>query len=530
MDSTQWVITDCGSTTSKTIVFSKENNRWKMKDWAVSPTTVEAPHADVNVGVKNTFDILKKRSSLSESIFTSSFPSQFLATSSAGGGLRIAIVGLTKEISVDFLSRAALHSGAIISGVVSLDDELDDDARIAMLQSATPDIVLLSAGVKNALPQAFAELVILLKEASLRSRLSNEIKIPVIFSGSKLLLPELALINDEYEITAVEEIAQTVDATTPIPTEKKIHDLFLTSVMEHAPGYKALLAKAVQPIIPTPLAVSDALSLIVKEKNESILCIDIGGATTDIFSSSENGIERSVSSNIGMSYSSYYVFQAAGVNAFRKYLSDQISDIQIEESIFNKMLRPTTLPVSEDEQQIEFALCRVGIELAYKAHVEIIAKEKKSRGVKSLVSVFRQNESLKKYTYDRVIASGGVFSHCPDPNEISWILADALPLSGIVEIVVDSIFMLPHLGVLSHVNPEASKELLFSECLVTIGILIVLDSISTLNVNGEAVRILKKRNQMFEFPTGIKYIQLKGVTRQFSNQPTKLFVRLRGQR
>ena len=49
------IITDCGSTTTKAILFENVNGTWKLKARGEAPTTVEKPISDVTIGVRNSF-------------------------------------------------------------------------------------------------------------------------------------------------------------------------------------------------------------------------------------------------------------------------------------------------------------------------------------------------------------------------------------------------------------------------------------------------------------------------------------------
>ena len=55
-------------------------------------------------------------------------------------------------------------------------------------------------------------------------------------------------------------------------------------VMAQAPGYNKLLTWTDYPIIPTPGAVGKIIKKIAYNENISVVGVDIGGATTDVFS------------------------------------------------------------------------------------------------------------------------------------------------------------------------------------------------------------------------------------------------------
>ncbi len=83
--------------------------------------------------------------------------------------------------------------------------------------------------------------------------------------------------------------------------------------MAHAPGYDKLIRWADAPIMPTPGAVGDILQMIAKQEGINAVGVDIGGATTDVFSVFSGTFNRTVSANLGMSYSISNVCAEAGM-------------------------------------------------------------------------------------------------------------------------------------------------------------------------------------------------------------------------
>jgi hypothetical protein len=111
------LVTDCGSTTTKALLFEKTQAGWRQTFRGEAPTTVEEPVADVTVGALNAFieiQELSKRKILTDNyasslnppfIKTTSDSSQgidlYLSTSSAGGGLQMMVTGLVHDITTE---------------------------------------------------------------------------------------------------------------------------------------------------------------------------------------------------------------------------------------------------------------------------------------------------------------------------------------------------------------------------------------------------------------------------------------------
>jgi hypothetical protein len=70
---------------------------------------------------------------------------------------------------------------------------------------------------------------------------------------------------------------------------------------------------------------------------------------------------------------------------------------------------------------------------------------------------------------DLIVGSGGVLSHAPRRHQAARMLIDSFLPEGITQIAVDSIFMMPQLGVLSTVHPKAAVEVFDKDCMIRLG-------------------------------------------------------------
>jgi hypothetical protein len=68
-----------------------------------------------------------------------------------------------------------------------------------------------------------------------------------------------------------------------------------------------------------------------------------------------------------------------------------------------------------------------------------------------------------------IVGSGGVLSHAPERARAALMMLDAYAPEGHTTLAVDSIFMMPQLGVLSTLLPEAATQVFERDCLVRLG-------------------------------------------------------------
>jgi hypothetical protein len=70
---------------------------------------------------------------------------------------------------------------------------------------------------------------------------------------------------------------------------------------------------------------------------------------------------------------------------------------------------------------------------------------------------------------DIIAGTGGLLSHAPRRVQSMFILMDAWQPEGITKMFQDSVFMMPHLGVLSTVYRDAAWSIFDKDCLVRLG-------------------------------------------------------------
>ena len=488
------LITDCGSTTTKALLFERKEDRWHQTFRGEAPTTVEAPVADVTVGALNAFsevEELSGRNILQEGLELPFIITEgdltkgidlYLSTSSAGGGLQMLVAGVVSTITTESAERAALGAGAIVMEAISADDGRQDFERIERIRHLKPDIVLVTGGVDGGSTKHVVEMAETLVAAAPRPRFGDTLKLPVIYAGNAAAAEEVRQILAKIaQVVVVDNVRPQLEREVLGPAREAIHEFFLSHVMSHSPGYGKLMSWSPVPIMPTPAAVGDIVQSYAQRTTQSVLCVDIGGATTDLFSVFPNRdgtstFNRTVSANLGMSYSIANVLVEAGISQIKRWLPFEFTDTELADRLRNKMIRPTSIPQTIEELWIEQAVCREALRLSL-AHHRSLAIGLEGRRERGISDIFRQSseryELVDLMKLDIVIGSGGVLSHAPSRMQAALMMIDGFGLEGVTQLAVDSIFMMPHLGVFASVHPEAAYEVFENDCLVQLGCAVV---------------------------------------------------------
>lgn len=502
------VATDCGSTTTKAILIEQNaKGEYRLVARGEAPTTVEKPFEDVTLGVLNSITELEE---ITEATMPEGFElgrrtlikdgkvwrlrkegeiveprtdplkgsDYYVSTSSAGGGLQMMVAGVVRSMSAESAERAALGAGAILMDTLAVDDGRKDFQKVERLRQLRPDIILMSGGTDGGTRTHLTDMAEVIRRADPKPRF-GDMKLPVIFAGNKEVRTEVnEVLGESIELKVVDNLRPTLESENLDPARDEIHELFLEHVMQQAPGYSKLLEWTSEEVMATPNAVGKLLKEYAENEEINVLGVDIGGATTDVFSvfqveTGERIYNRTVSANLGMSYSICNVLKEAGTENIARWLPFEIDPFEVRNRLRNKMIRPTTIPQTYEDLLIEQAVAREALRLAFYHHKSLARSLTGTQQQRDVGQIFEQAGTgatlIKMMQLDMIIGSGGVLSHAPKRAQSALMMLDAYEPEGITMITVDSIFMMPHLGVLSEHVYDAAKQVFEYDCIVKAG-------------------------------------------------------------
>ena len=482
------VATDCGSTTTKAILIEYINGEYRLISRGEAPTTVEAPFEDVTMGVLNAVAELEELSGRRLLDENNRFISParggegtdvYISTSSAGGGLQMMVAGVVRSMTAESAERAALGAGAIVMDVIASNDKRLPHQQIERIRHLRPDMILLSGGIDGGTTTHVVEIAELVAAADPRPRLGSGYKLPIIYAGNKDAAEAVKkTLSGKVDLRTVANLRPVLELENLGPAREEIHELFMEHVMAQAPGYRKLMEWTDAPIMPTPGAVGLIIKTIADQYKIEAVGVDIGGATTDVFSvfrpDGQTGVfNRTVSANLGMSYSISNVFAEATLPMVMRWVPFEMNERDLRNRVKNKMIRPTTIPQSMQELIFEQAIAKEALRLAFIQHKNFATVLKGVQQQRTIADAFEQSTSgqtiVNMMTLNMLIGSGGVLSHAPRRQQAGLMLIDAFLPEGVTRLAVDSIFMMPQLGVLTEVQPRAATEVFEKDCLIHLG-------------------------------------------------------------
>ena len=486
LDEMEYILaTDVGSTTTKARLFKKmDDGEWRYVVSGETPTTVEAPYEDVTMGVMNAVrevEELTGHAILAERGEGIIVPYDgekgvdlYCTTSSAGGGLQMMVTGVIKRMTGESANRAALGAGAIVMEVFATNDKRPVHRKIQQIRNLRPDMILMAGGTDGGTISHVVNMAELIKSADPKPRLGTMYNLPIVYAGNRDATVYIRdILEKEFALSCIENIRPILEIENTEPARRAIHELFMEHVMSHAPGYDKLMKWTDVDIMPTPAGEGMAMRLIADRYEKNIIGVGLGGATTNVYSIFDDRFVRSVSANLGMSYSICNVMKETGIGNIIRWLPFDLEESDVRNRLRNKMIRPTTIPQTLEELIVEHAVAREALRLGLEHHMSIATTLHGVRGEVAFLRGITTQAVAETYIdmmdVSYIAGTGGLLSHAPRRIQSLMILNDAFQPEGVTMMFQDSVFMMPHLGVVSTVHQEAAWQVFDRDCLVRLG-------------------------------------------------------------
>lgn len=405
---------------------------------------------DVNIGVKGAIEDLKDNLSLGSISYD-----ELIATSSAAGGLRMTVHGLVYDMTVRAAKEAALGAGANIKNITA--GRLRK-SNLKKIKDTKPNIILIAGGVD------YGERDTALYNAELIAEMN--LNIPVIYAGNIENQEEIKEIFEgtDTELYIVDNVYPNIDELNVEPTRVVIQDVFEKHIV-HAPGMEKMREIVTGPIMPTPGAVMEASNLLYEDIGD-LITIDVGGATTDVHSVTEDSDEigrillnpepkakRTVEGDLGVYVNMRNIVDSLGIEAISKDLN--ISEEEVGELIENH--KP--IPETDLEKKFVESLTLYATITAVRRHGGRLKDLYGPSGKKTVA----EGKDLTEVKY--IIGTGGSLTRLPNRENILKQVAlsnrgnDLLPNTE-AEILIDNHYIMASLGVMSKKYPEIALKLL----------------------------------------------------------------------
>ncbi len=386
-----------------------------------------------------------------------------LACSSAGGGLRVAVVGNEELVTAEAGRRVALSSGGKV--VLVLSGGLDD-AKLVDLRSAEPDVVLLVGGTDGGNAE------VLERDADILA--AQPWAGPVVVAGNveSQAYVSARLSGSGTPHVVADNVVPRIGVLMPDSARRAIREIFLSHVIggKHLSSRVDDRGRSFTDMVrgATPDIVLTGVELLARGLDDAhpgagdVVVVDVGGATTDVHSVVEldpedsglarevvatTPVTRTVEGDLGMRWSAISTVEAAG--------RDDLAG-----AAARRRARPDFLPDDDEERAADLDIAAAAVRIALERHA---GRSKVVVSPEGRV-VERSGKDLREV--DVLVGSGGVLRH-GGPDAVRRVL---LPATGDAfeggwqlprdpRVVVDHDYVLAAAGLLAEDHPVAAHRL-----------------------------------------------------------------------
>ena len=458
-----YLMVDFGSTFTKVTAVDLDNE--VLLGRSQSPTTIES---DITIGLKNALDNLFEQCNLKPEDISGR-----LACSSAAGGLKMAAVGLVPELTLKAAKMACLGAGAKV--LVSYGYEIDSKIALEVAEMKC-DIVLLCGGTDGGNKK------VILSNAEVIA--NSTISCPVLVCGNRSVSQKVRSLLEAggKKVFTCGNVLPTLENVDVGPAQKLIREIFIEHIIQ-AKGLDRAQELFHMPIIPTPMASLNAAALLADGTGRepgigSLMVVEVGGATTNIHSVSDNNpvsamtivrglreprISRTVEGDMGIRYNARTIFELEGsaklLESFNSLGSSGLADsVDPDEYTLQLSKNVEHVPRNDAEAYMDIALAKASVSTAVERHCGYTKTEYTATGEVTL----QYGKNL--IDAENVIGTGGIFKYGRHPESVllsalynektPWSLKPKSPKA-----FIDADYILYATGLLSQEFPDEALRI-----------------------------------------------------------------------
>ena len=383
-----------------------------------------------------------------------------VACSSAGGGLRIAVVGHEELVTGEAGRRVSLSSGGTVVHVAAGGLA---DSGIEPLRASRPDVVLLVGGTDGGNAAVLVGAAERLAAAAWPG--------PVVVAGNAAAASDVVdrLAAAAVDHVIADNVVPQIGVLRPDSARAAIRETFLRHVIggKHLSASPEFLDMVVGP---TPDIVLSGVELLAGAVGD-VAVVDVGGATTDVHSAvtldpedadlarevvAPTPLTRTVEGDLGMRWSA----PTTVARAVEAGLVDD-ADGRVAAAAEQRHRDPGWLPATPDDVAIEHDLAAAATGLALRRHAG------RQRVVFGPDGRLVEREGVDLREVELLVGSGGVLRHA-SPERAAAVLrqptGDDVPGGWLLprdpRLVVDQEYVLAAAGLLRAEHPGAATALL----------------------------------------------------------------------
>ncbi|MCI0520377.1 MAG: glutamate mutase L [Chloroflexi bacterium] len=462
---------DIGTVSTRVALFDVVDGRYRFLASGSAPSTAGAPFKDVGEGVRLAIEALQKVTGrkfvgvderlIMPSASDGSGVDTVAASVSAGPPLRVVVIGLLEDVSLESARRLATTTYAEVVDAFSLNDRRKLDERIGAIVRLRPDVIVVAGGAEGGASQSVMRL---LEAAGLASYLLPENRRPeILFVGNQAL-------KDEVK-TAVERLAPLRFAANVRPTleveqleaaQHVLAEIAGRVRSRQIAGVKELNEWAGGSVMPTAAAFGRVIRFLSRlcDPAQGVLGVDVGASAVSLAAAWNGSLSTRVFPQYGLGRSPAGLLDGGGLEGITRWLHVDIPAEAARDYLYNRMIHPASLPATPEDLAIEQAAVRQALRLVLRTSLAGFPEK-----------AMRYQGGLMPW-FEPIVALGSVLTQAPSLAHSALMLLDGLQPTGVTTLVLDQNHLAPALGAAAAVNPLLAAQALESSAFLNLGTVI----------------------------------------------------------
>jgi hypothetical protein len=465
---------DIGNVNTRVALFDLVNGKFRFIAGGEARTTVEPPYNSLSEGLRRALEDLQRvsgRAFMDENDRLimpvrddGNGVDAFAATASAGDPLKVALVGLTPNVSLTSARRAALSTYIQVVDVIGLNDRRREEQQIDALLAAKPELVIIAGGTEGGSQAAVLKLA---ETVALAANLMPEGTRPeILFIGNSSARDG---VREKYdglcEVLVADNARPELNSEQLAPARRQLSWLFEHARLATLGGYTELAQWGGGTVAPTATAFGNVIRFLgeISDGRKGVLGVDVGSTATTAAAAFGKDLSLTVRSDLGVGHNAARVLSHTTVGQLMQWLPEEYSDEEVRDYLFNKTLAPAIVPYELRELYIEHALARQCLSAALTTAQAAWPRNVNGNGANSAPASF-----------DPLIGAGAVLARAPHPGQAALMLLDGVQPIGVTRLMLDTNAVMAALGATAALNPVAVSQVLQAGDLMTLGVAVCL--------------------------------------------------------
>jgi hypothetical protein len=462
---------DIGSVTTRVALFDVVDGRYRFIAMGTAPSTVETPYHDVGEGIRLAIDRLQAITGRilvgpDERLIVPSTADGLgvdtvAATLSAGPPLRVVVMGLLDDISLESARHLAATTYAQVVEVMGLNDRRKMEARVDSILRLRPDLILIAGGTEAGASQSVLKL---LEVAGLASYLLAEEQRPeVLFVGNQSLREEIRSTFEKIgHLHFAANIRPTLETEQLEGAQYRLTEIVRNIRIRQIPGVKDVDGWAGGGLLPASAGMGRIVRFLSKvyQSTKGVLGVDVGAAATSVAVAFDGDLTTRVYPALGLGQSLQGLSSLCPLEHIVQWLHLDIAADEVRQYLYQKALYPASLPATSEDLAIEQAIVRQVMQIALRKTFGSLPQRRFSSGAGLLPSL------------EPIIVLGSALTRAPNLSQTMLMLLDGLQPTGVTTLVLDQNHLSSVLGAAAAINPLLVVQVLESNAFLNLGTVI----------------------------------------------------------